>query len=205
MIERQLKPRGIDNEQVLPAFYKVPREEFVPDKFKGRAYDDRPLPIGEGQTISQPYIVARMVEVIEPKPEDKVLEIGFGSGYAAAILAEIVDRVHGIERKEELAEAARNRLEKLGYENVEFRVGDGTKGWPEPESFNGIIVSAAAPEVPEPLVKQLAPGGRLVLPVGDKNVQTLYRIRKTEEGEVKKEKLSKVRFVPLIGEYGWEA
>lgn len=204
MVTEQLESRGISDPAVLQAFRTVSREKFVPPPFRHLAYIDAPLDIGEGQTISQPYTVAAMTELLQLQPTDKVLEIGTGSGYQAAILAEIVKegRVYSIERIESLAEKARALLEKLAYHNVRVIVGDGSKGLPQKAPFDAIVVTAAAPEVPEPLVSQLAIGGRLVIPVGSGLTQQMCRLRKRSDGSVKKENFGAYRFVPLIGEHG---
>ena len=205
MVENQLKRRGIRDRKVLDAMEAVPREKFVPPDMADSAYHDGPLPIGEGQTISQPYIVALMTEEMELSRGDRVLEIGTGSGYAAAILAHICDEVFTIERNEDLAEKAEDLLKSLQYENVHILCDDGTLGWPENAPYDAIVVTAGAPDVPQPLVEQLAEGGRIVIPVGSSpRLQTLVRVRKTAEGEIQKEDLSGVRFVPLIGEAGWK-
>lgn len=203
LVETQLERRGINNKAVLKVFNEVPRHKFVPDRLKGSAYDDRPLPIGQDQTISQPYIVAEMIQALEPEAGDNMLEIGIGSGYAAAILSRLVAGVHGVERLPELAEEAEERFAELGYDNVEIHVGDGTKGWPESAPYDGILVSAAAPEIYEGLIDQLTDDGNLVIPVGRRTVQTLYQVKKDEEGNISKKSLGGVRFVPLIGEEGW--
>lgn len=203
MINNHLIARGVKDERVLAAFKNVPRTEFVPDKLKSNAYADRPLPIGAGQTISQPYIVAQMVEALNPTAEDKVLEVGIGSGYAGAILAEIVGQVYGIEKEETLVNQTEKRLTDLAYENITLTVGDGTTGWQQHAPYDAILVSAAAPEIPNSLLAQLAIGGYLVLPVGTKNIQELYQVHKLRSGSVEKKKLNKVRFVPLIGTEGW--
>ncbi|MFO7819362.1 MAG: protein-L-isoaspartate(D-aspartate) O-methyltransferase [Halanaerobacter sp.] len=203
MIKSHLIARGIKNERVLAAFRKVAREEFVPAKLTAQAYQDRPLPIGEGQTISQPYIVAEMVQALNPRPSDKVLEVGIGSGYAAAILAEIVTVVYGVERYQSLVEEAEQRLTNLGYDNLDLKEGDGTTGWEEYAPYDGILVSAAAPEIPKSLTEQLTEGGNLVIPVGTKAVQELYQIQKLDGGELDRTELGRVRFVPLLGEEGW--
>ncbi len=203
MVNTQLIPRGIRDPRVLAAFRKVPRHRFVPSHLWNEAYGDYPLPIGEDQTISQPYIVALMTEIMEPREGDRVLEIGLGSGYQAAILAELVALVFSIDRVGLLADKAREALEAMGYKNIKTRVGDGTQGWPEEAPFEGIIVTAAAPQVPRPLTEQLALGGRLVIPVGDRYSQTLTLVRKTRDG-LKYEYHGGCRFVPLIGKYGWQ-
>jgi protein-L-isoaspartate(D-aspartate) O-methyltransferase len=185
---------------VRDAFTDVPRHEFVPDGLRDKAYENRPLPIGHGQTISQPYIVALMTELLELDHSDRVLEIGTGSGYQAAILAELVDTVHSIEIVKALGEQARSRLKRLGYENVGVRIGDGYYGWEEFAPYDAIIVTAAAGHVPPPLVAQLKPGGTLVIPVGAQFVvQNLLLVRKSMQGEVSTEQILPVRFVPLTG------
>jgi protein-L-isoaspartate(D-aspartate) O-methyltransferase len=205
MVEHQLERRGIRDPLVLEAMRSVPREAFVPPELADEAYADGPLPIGEGQTISQPYIVALMVEALELRGGERVLEIGAGSGYAAAVLAEIAAEVDTVERHAPLAEEARERLRALGYENVQLRVGDGSRGWPEHAPYDAIVVAAGAPEVPEALKEQLAVGGRLVIPVGQgRTLQELLRLRRLSETEFQREELGGVRFVPLVGEQGWE-
>lgn len=202
MVERQLKGpgRNIRDPRVLKAMGKVPRHEFVPEGQRRWAYADGPLPIGHGQTISQPYIVAFMTEKLEPKPTDRVLEIGTGSGYQAAVLAELVKEVCSIEIVAPLAERARETLDRLGYENVEVRAGDGYKGWPDKAPFDAVIVTCAPDHVPAPLVEQLKEGGRMMIPVGaDGGVQRLYLLEK-EGGKVKREAVLPVRFVPMTGE-----
>lgn len=196
MIAEQLIPRGIENTRVLAAMRKVRRHEYVPKAVRDRAYSDGPLPIGHGQTISQPYIVAVMTQVLEPKDNDKVLEIGTGSGYQAAVLAEIVDHVYTIEIVGPLADEARAHLKKQGYTNITVRRGDGYLGWPEHAPFDKIIVTAAPPEVPPRLVEQLKVGGRMVLPVGE-GYQQLIVLTKTDQGVVS-ESLFPVRFVPMV-------
>jgi protein-L-isoaspartate(D-aspartate) O-methyltransferase len=204
MVKRQIAGRGVRSKLVLDAMRKVPRERFLP---KGRglfAYDDSPLPIGDGQTISQPYIVAYMAECLALAGGEKVLEIGTGSGYAAAVLAEIAAEVYTIERIEGLATMARIVLEDLGYANVQVRCGDGTLGWPEEAPFDGIVVSAGGPNVPDTLKYQLKTGGRLVIPIGrSKAYQELVRVTRVAEDEFQAEDLVPVRFVPLVGEEGW--
>ena len=205
MIDYQLAARGLHDQTVLDAVSAVPREEFVPTDLVEFAYRDSPLPIAASQTISQPYIVALMTAALELKPSDHALEVGTGSGYAAAILAEIVDYVYTIERHKILADTARIRLEELGYKNVQVLYGDGTLGWPEHAPFDAIVVAAGGPKVPEQLKKQLAIGGRLVIPVGSAlRTQKLFRIRRISEDEYQEEDLGSVRFVPLIGAAGWE-
>lgn len=192
---------AVRSERVLRAMRSVPRHEFVPEKLRRLAYVNRPLPIGHGQTISQPYVVARMTELLELEPGEKVVEVGTGSGYQAAVLAEITDAVYSIEIVEPLARAARQRLQRLGYGEVDVRHGDGYEGWPEQAPFEAVIVTAAPEEVPEALVEQLAPGGRMVLPVGPQGEgQVLTVIRKTADGSVEREAVSGVRFVPMVRE-----
>jgi len=203
--EVELTKRHIGKERldprVLEAMARVPRHEFVPEESRVYAYDDGPLPIGFGQTVSQPFIVALMTDLLEPEPEDVVLEVGTGSGYQTAVLAELVKKVYSIEIIGELAEKSRERLGRLGYDNVEIRVGDGYYGWPEHAPFDGILVTAAAPEIPRPLVDQLKPGGRLVLPVGEPfGYQTLKAVHKDEQGNTQVRDVLGVAFVPLTGE-----
>lgn len=196
MVESQIRARGVKDTAVLDAVGKVPRHEFVPDEYDGESYDDHPLPIGHGQTISQPYIVAYMSEMLELGPGDRVLEIGTGSGYQAAVLAEIADEVYTIEIVPELARSAEAVLKRLGYDNVHVRLGDGYKGWPEHAPFDKIIVTAAPPHIPEALVEQLEPGGLMAIPVGT-FFQELLLVRKTEDGFTKKTRIP-VRFVPMV-------
>ncbi|MHC1626822.1 MAG: protein-L-isoaspartate(D-aspartate) O-methyltransferase [Methanoculleaceae archaeon] len=202
MVEEQIRSRGVRDERVLAAMEEVPRHIFVPLRLRRYAYADRPLPIGRGQTISQPYIVARMTELLELKPSDRVLEIGAGSGYQAAILSKLVAEVVTVERLPHIAGQAREHLRTLGITNVKVVEGDGTCGYPPDGPYDGIIVTAAAPGVPAPLIEQLAPGGRLVIPVGGREFQELVRITREEEGP-RRESFGGVCFVPLIGEYGW--
>jgi len=205
MIREQLEYRGLHNKAVLEAMRAVPREEFVPRHLLEFAYNDGPLPIGEGQTISQPYMVAYMTEALELKETDKVLEIGTGSGYAAAVLSRLVTRVQTVERIEELAISARKRLERLGFTNIDVHVGDGSLGWPPSAPYDAIVVTAGAPEVPLPLLRQLAIGGRLVIPVGrNPTFQSLLRVLRHGEDEYRQENLMGVMFVPLIGAAGWD-
>lgn len=205
MVERQLEQRGIADPRVLEAMRTVPREAFVPADYVDDAYADGPLPIGEGQTISQPYVVALMTEALELSSGDRVLEVGAGSGYAAAVLGEIAEEVVAVERHQSLADAARELLDRLGYENVEVVWGDGSKGWPERAPYDAIVVAAGAPAVPGALRRQLVVGGRMVIPVGrDRTLQELLRIRRLSETEYRQEELGGVRFVPLVGEQGWE-
>lgn len=201
MVEEQLERRDIENLDVLEAMGRVPRHLFVPRVLRPRAYADHPLPIGEGQTISQPYIVALMTDLVEPDADDVVLEVGTGSGYQAAILAELVDHVYSIEIIPELARRAAGDLERLGYDNVTTRLGDGYFGWEEHAPFDAIVVTAAASHVPPPLIEQLAPGGRMVIPVGGRfTTQLLLLVEKTADDEIITRQIAAVRFVPLTGE-----
>lgn len=202
MVDRQLIARNITDSNVLAAMGKVPRHLFVSEALMDQAYGDYPLPIGDQQTISQPYIVAEMTQALEPKPEDRVLEIGTGSGYQAAVLAEIVYRVYTIERLHSLYSKARQLFDTLHYYNIVTRYSDGTCGWEDQSPFDGIIVTAGSPKIPEVLVNQLAVGGRFVLPVGNQYAQELIKIVKTEKG-IKEKALGGCRFVKLIGEHGW--
>ncbi len=203
MVETQLAGRGIRNHRVLEAMRRVPRHLFVEEALQEQAYSDYPLPIGEKQTISQPYIVALMSEVLELKGDEKILEIGTGSGYQAAILAELADRVFSVERFPPLAYRASQILKKLGYQNILIRVADGSLGWPEEAPFDGIMVTAGTPKIPQPLTDQLRVGGRLVLPVGDRLSQELVLVERTPEG-IRKTDFGGVRFVDLVGKWGWE-
>ena len=196
MVDRQLRPRGIDDPRVLRAMAKVPRDKFVPKELTARAYDDSPLPIGFSQTISQPYIVAFMTQELRPKPTDRVLEIGTGSGYQAAVLSELVAQVYTIEIVRPLAQRAAVVLQALGYKNVLVKGGDGYKGWPEHAPFDSIIVTAAPDHVPQPLIEQLKEGGRLIIPVGKTHAQRLYTYEK-RGGSLKQTAVIPVRFVPL--------
>jgi len=206
MVQRQIAGRGVRSEKVLDAMRKVPRERFLPNGQAAWAYDDAPLPIGDGQTISQPYIVAYMTEALLLEGGEKVLEIGTGSGYAAAVLAEIAADVYTIERIDGLAIMARIVLDKLGYQNVHVRQGDGTLGWPEHAPFDAIVVTAGGPDVPDPLKRQLKIGGRLVMPIGKTTwFQELVRVTRITEADFDTEYLVPVRFVPLIGEEGWDS
>jgi len=202
MVEEQLKGRGIKDQRVLDAFLEVPRHKFVEEYMKYKAYDDYPLSIGYGQTISQPYMVAIMTETLSPKPGETILEIGTGSGYQAAILSRLCSAVYTIERISALASRARKLLDELGYFNIHISVGDGTMGLPQHAPYDGIIVTAGAPHVPEALMAQLNEEGRLVIPIGDQGIQDLKRITKTKNG-VKEESMGGCRFVKLIGKNGW--
>lgn len=204
MVDEQVARRGVRDARVLDALRQVPREAFVPARLESNAYDDGPLPIGEGQTISQPYVVALMIEAAGIQPTDTVLEVGAGSGYAAAVMGRVAHRVFAIERHASLAEAAQERLVRLGFDNIELTHGDGTRGWPERAPFDAIVVSAAGPGVPRALKDQLAIGGRLVIPVGlDGSHQTLLKLTRTGSEAFEDEDLGVVMFVPLIGEQGW--
>lgn len=203
MVEGQLASRGVHDPRVIEAMRKVPRHLFVDEALQEQAYSDHPLPIGDKQTISQPYIVALMTESLELKGNEKVLEIGTGSGYQAAVLAELAGRVFSVERYPALAYKANQVLQKLGYKNVIVRVADGTIGWAEEAPFDGIVVTAGAPQVPQPLVDQLAEGGRLVVPVGDRITQDLILVERLGD-RLHKTNLGGVRFVDLVGKWGWE-
>ena len=206
MVERHLKRRGIAEKPIIDALLAVPREEFISPDYAHLAYGDHPLPIEAGQTISQPYIVALMIQAAEIEPGDTVLEVGAGSGYAAAVISRIAAEVVAIERQHDLVEIATARLERLGYGNVKIVEGDGTKGWPDEAPYDAILAAASGSHVPRPLIEQLAPGGRLVMPVGDPAwAQELVKVTKQESGILKQESLGGVRFVPLIGEEGWDA
>jgi protein-L-isoaspartate(D-aspartate) O-methyltransferase len=201
MVETQLasRVRGITSPRVLQAMRDVPRHEFVPEELRPFAYDDRPLPIGHGQTISQPFIVAFMTEALDPKPGHRVLEVGTGSGYQAAVLARLVKEVFSIEIVEPLAKSAISTLERLGVKNVRVRAGDGYKGWAEAAPFDSIIVTCAPDHVPQPLVDQLKEGGRMIIPVGERVAQELYLLEKSG-GQLKRRAVLPVRFVPMTGE-----
>lgn len=202
MVDTQIVSRGIRDEATINAFLSVPRHLFVEEALRNQAYNDYPLPIGEAQTISQPYIVALMIENLMLSPNDRVLEIGTGSGYQTAILAEIAGEVFSVERIEELAKKADTLLGRLGYTNVRIRVDDGTQGWIEERPFDAIVVAAASPDIPRPLIDQLKNGGRLVIPVGGRSSQELVQAIK-EGHEVVRRNLGSCRFVKLIGEFGW--
>jgi protein-L-isoaspartate(D-aspartate) O-methyltransferase len=202
MVKRQIEARGVTDPKVLAAMSKVPRHLFVSDALRDQAYGDFPLPIGEQQTISQPYIVAEMTQALQPGKDDRILEIGTGSGYQAAILAEIVFRVYTIEKIHPLYTKSRKIFDKLRYHNIVTKYSDGTSGWEDESPFDGIIVTAGSPGIPKPLVSQLAEGGRMVIPVGDLYSQELIKIYKDEHG-IRKTNLGGCRFVKLVGEYGW--
>jgi len=201
MVEYQIEARGINDPDVIRAMKNVKRHEFVPNQFRNRAYSDSPLSIGQGQTISQPYIVAHMTELLNIEKKDKILEIGTGSGYQAAVLAEITSNVYSIEIVEELAEKARKTLREQGYQNIHLKVGDGFKGWEKHAPFDGIIVTCSPSDVPEPLKEQLAEKGRMVIPVGGAFIQELVVLQK-KEGKIKRSRISNVRFVPMVDDDG---
>ncbi|CAN5656822.1 protein-L-isoaspartate(D-aspartate) O-methyltransferase [soil metagenome] len=201
MVRQQLQARDIDNPRVLEAMEKVPRHELVPAEQRSSAYTDRPLPIGHGQTISQPYIVALMTQLARPEPGDKALDVGTGSGYQAAVLGELVEKVYSIEIIRPLADLAKDRLEALGYSNVSVRWGDGYRGWEQHAPFDIILVAAAPEKIPPPLIEQLAPGGRLVMPVGKAfGTQELLVIEKQADGSLQRRSVAPVAFVPMTGE-----
>ena len=203
MVRSQIEARGIRDPLVLSAFRKVPRHLFVSEALRDQAYGDYPLPIGEQQTISQPYIVAEMTQALELGRGDRVLEVGTGSGYQAAILAQIVYRVYTVERKRTLYMQTRNLFDKLNYHNIVTKYADGTKGWQEESPYDAIVVTAGAPEIPEVLINQLAEGGRLVVPVGNQHTQELVKIYR-DKGSIQQTNLGGCRFVKLVGEYGWK-
>jgi protein-L-isoaspartate(D-aspartate) O-methyltransferase len=203
MVARQIEQRGVRDARVLQVMCSVPRHLFVPQEYVQASYADEPLPIGEGQTISQPFMVAAMAEALLLKGSEKVLEIGAGSGYQAAVLSRLAREVIAIEAQPALAASARERLERLGYTNVRVEQGDGSMGWPQDAPYDAILVTAAAPSVPPPLIEQLAEDGRFVLPVGGAENQELVRITKNE-GRISRESLYACRFVPLVGRYGWQ-
>jgi protein-L-isoaspartate(D-aspartate) O-methyltransferase len=203
MVETQIIARGIRDRLVIEAMLKVPRHIFVEEAMSAQAYSDSPLPIGEKQTISQPYMVALMTELLHLTGDEKVLEIGTGSGYQAAILATIANRVYTVERIRPLALRARKALDSLGLLNINIKIGDGTDGWETEAPFNAILVTAGAPDIPETLLSQLSIGGRLVIPVGDQFEQTLVKVTKNDDGSVCHETSVACRFVKLIGKHGW--
>jgi protein-L-isoaspartate(D-aspartate) O-methyltransferase len=202
MVLEQIRRRGIVDERVLQAFRKVPRHEFVPVELIERAYEDAPLPIGEGQTISQPYIVAAMTAALELRGDEKILEIGTGCGYQAAVLGCMAREVHSVEFRGELARSSGERLARLGYDNVHVHCGDGSLGLPEYAPYDAVLIAAAAPKVPDPLLDQLAKGGRLIVPVGGESEQSLMYVRRMENKYIFDRRES-CRFVPLLGRYGW--
>lgn len=203
MVRRQIKARGVKSPQVLQAMRSVPRHLFVPEPFAREAYQDYPLPIGHDQTISQPYIVAVMTELLSPEKGDSILEIGTGSGYQAAILVACGATVISIERISKVADLAEENLARAGIRDVLVLCQDGTKGYPDMAPYNGILITAGAPRIPEPLLEELADGGRLVAPVGDRDIQELVRVTRNKD-EYQTERFGAVRFVPLIGHYGWK-
>ena len=203
MVEEQLIPRGIKDKKVLEAFQKVPRHNFVPKRYLDSAYGDFPLSIGEGQTISQPYMVALMTECLGLSGGETILEIGAGSGYQAAILAELASRVYTVERVVSLAEGARTCLKNLDYKNIQIEIGDGTRGWPEFAPYEGIVVTAAAPDIPKPLIEQLRIKGKLVVPIGGSFNQMLTVITKHKD-RIETKQICGCVFVPLLGKYGWK-
>ena len=203
MVKSQIEARGISDPKVLSALRRVPRHLFVSEALEDQAYGDFPLPIGEQQTISQPYIVAEMTQALQLNKDDRVLELGTGSGYQAAIIAEIAYRVYTIERIHTLYVKTRALLDRLNYHNIVTRYSDGTTGWMDESPFDAIIVTAGAPEIPAPLINQLAMGGRMVIPVGDKHTQELIKLHRSEKG-IHKTSLGGCRFVKLVGEYGWK-
>jgi protein-L-isoaspartate(D-aspartate) O-methyltransferase len=203
MVERQLHRRGIDDERVLDAMAEVPRESFVPESVRDSAYNDSALPIGHEQTISQPWVVAAICQALGLSGNEKVLEIGTGSGYSAAVLAKLADRVMSLERVSELGEAARARLEELGFENVEVIIGDGSRGYPDEAPYDAIAVHAATPEAPHSLLAQLGPGGRLVVPIATGSADLLTAFIREDEG-LRQETIGPCRFVPLIGAEGFK-
>lgn len=205
MVKRQLISRGINDPAVLKAMGQVPREAFVPAELAEVAYDDTALPIEKKQSVSQPYMVALMTEALELTEEDRVLEIGTGSGYAAAVLSQIAREVYTVERHAKLADKARAHFQALEYDNIHICVGDGTLGWKEHASYDGIVVTAGGPELPDPLLEQLKVGGYLVIPIGAwKSTQKLVRVHRTGQDDYREEDLGSVRFAPLIGEAGWQ-
>ncbi len=203
MVEEQLKPRGINDPLVLQVFSEVERYRFVPEEFRASSYADYPINIGEGQTISQPFIVAIMTQALELNPQDKVLEIGAGSGYQTAILAELAKEIYSVERIESLAKNAEALLSELGYKNIKIKIGDGTLGWEEKAPFDKIIITAASPRIPLPLAQQLAENGKLILPLGDSFSQVLTLVEKKADQLLRQEICSCI-FVPLVGKYGWK-
>jgi len=203
MVETQIKARGIDDPLVLEAMLNVPRHVFVEEALRNQAYGDHPLPIGERQTISQPFMVAFMTQALKLNGGEKVLEIGTGSGYQVAVLAQIAGQVFTVERIPGLARKARKNLDKIGCSKVNIKVSDGTDGWRDQAPFDGILVTAGGPQIPENLKSQLSPGGRMIIPVGSREIQTLKRLTRREDGSFLEEDLLDCRFVPLIGNLGW--
>ena len=203
MVDQQIVGRGVKDERVLAVMRKIPRHEFLPEGIRGMAYNDSALPIGEGQTMSQPYMVALMTEFLGLKGTERVLEIGTGSGYQAAVLAELCQKVYTVERIKTVADKARATLDRLGYKSVAIKIYDGTYGWKEMAPYDAIIVTAGSPDIPAPLVEQLKEGGRMVIPVGDRYGQQLITVVKTADGMVTSRSIPCV-FVPLIGNHGWK-
>lgn len=198
MVDQQIKKRGITDKKILEAFKSVPRHEFVPVEYRDLAYSDRPLPIGNDQTISQPYIIAAMLAKLSLNPDSRVLEVGSGCGYLLAILSQIVEKVYGIERQSELVKSSRSRITRLGYDNVEIKYGDGKLGWAEKSPFDGIVVSAATSQPPEQLLEQLNEGGRMMIPLGNSFSQRLVLYQKSKTGQIDTKEFEPVRFVPLV-------
>ncbi|MFN2364068.1 MAG: protein-L-isoaspartate(D-aspartate) O-methyltransferase [Halarsenatibacteraceae bacterium] len=198
MVDQQIKNRGITDKKILEAFKSVPRHEFVPVEYRDLAYSDRPLPIGNDQTISQPYIIAAMLTKLNLNPDSKILEVGSGCGYVLAILSQIVEQVYGIERQSSLVKRSRSTMTRLGYDNVEIRYGDGKSGWAEQSPFAGIVVSAATSEPPEQLLEQLNENGRMMIPLGNSFSQRLILYHKKETGQIETQEFEPVRFVPLV-------
>jgi protein-L-isoaspartate(D-aspartate) O-methyltransferase len=203
MVDEQIVGRGVKDERVLAVMRKIPRHEFLPEGIRGMAYNDSALPIGEGQTMSQPYMVALMTEFLGLKGTERVLEIGTGSGYQAAVLAELCQKVYSVERIKTVADKARATLDRLGYKSVAIKIYDGTYGWKEMAPYDAIVVTAGSPDIPAPLVEQLKEGGRMVIPVGDRYGQQLVTVVKTAEGTITERSIPCV-FVPLIGNHGWK-
>lgn len=202
LVER-IRGKGIDDPRVLRAVASVPRDRFVPESIRSRSYDDTALPIGHGQTISQPSLQALYLQALEIGPEDRVLEVGAGSGYQTALLAEVAANVYAVERLPELTQRARDVLDELGYKNIALVTKDGTTGWSKYAPYDAILVAAASPDIPDALVEQLAPGGRLLIPVGDRMSQELTLVHKSEDGELHTRAITQCVFVPLIGRFGW--
>ncbi len=198
-----MREKGIEDPRVLQAVQAVPRDRFVPESIRSRSYDDSALPIGHGQTISQPSLQALYLQVLEVGPNDKVLEVGAGSGYQTALLAEVAANVYAVERLPELTQRARAVLDELGYQNIALVTKDGTTGWSRYAPYDAILVAAASPDVPDALVDQLAPGGRLLIPVGDRGTQELTLVQKNEDGTLERRGITQCVFVPLIGRFGW--
>ncbi len=203
MVKEQLEKRGIQNPWILQAMLDIPRHFFLPDEQHLKAYEDRPIPIGHGQSVSQPYLVAFMIELIEPDPSHRVLEVGLGSGYSASVLRRVVKEVYAIERDPLLLEETRRRLERLPFGQIHLRAGDGTLGWGEEAPFDSILVTAGSPRIPETLLSQLKVGGAMVVPVGSREEQKLVRVVKSSETHFQEKELMGVRFVPLVGAEGW--